>query len=170
MPSENFAPNNVWASNTGADQGEELTLASGQTCLVRKMSIESMINAGMLAEADALTASVHKHVKKVKQKGPKNAPQAVVQEIDESAFLTDPMALKSMITLMDRALPHIVISPSVALHFTETKVGKTTVTKMVPPEDRDPSLVYTDQIDFADKVELFNYAAGGLGSMLSFRS
>lgn len=169
MPSENFTPNNVWASNTGADQGEELTLSSGQTCLVRKMSIESMINAGMLAEADALTASVQKHIKKGKQKGPKNAPQVTTQEIDESAFLTDPGALRSMITLMDRALPHIVVSPNVVLHFTEETVGKTKVTKMIKPEDRIEGVVYTDQIDFGDKVELFNYAAGGLGSMLAFR-
>lgn len=177
MPSSDFTPNNTWASSAPTGASEELTLPSGQTCLAKKMSIDSMIAAGMLAEADALTASVTKHTKKVK--GGKRPSKAVANgapapaeagEIDESAFLADPNALKSMITLMDRALPHIVVSPTVKLHFTETTVGKTKVTRLIPVEDREASCVYTDQIGFEDKVELFNWAAGGLGSMLQFRS
>lgn len=171
MPSD-FKPNNVWGKSK--PEGEELTLSSGQTCLARKMSIESMIQAGMLAEADALTASVTKYTKKVKggkpTKAAKNgAPTAQAIELDEHKFLSDPEALKSMIGLMDRALPHIVISPVVHLHYTEKTVGKTKVTKRIPEEDRIEGIVYTDQIDFGDKVELFNFAAGGLGSMLAFR-
>lgn len=171
MPSD-FTPNNVWGTNSS--EGEELTLSSGQTCLARKMSIESMINAGMLAEADSLTSAVTKYTKKVKGGQPSKAakngvPTTQSVEVDEQKFLSDPTALKSMITLMDRALPHIVISPVVRLHFTDQVVGKTKVTQMIPVEDRQEGVVYTDTIDFADKVELFNFAAGGLGSMLAFR-
>jgi len=172
MPSD-FKPNNVWASNAKNANGEELTLASGQTCLVRKMSIESMIEAGMLAEADALTAHVNKHVKKVTKrpsKAVKNGAPAPKQELDETAMLKDGTAMKAMIGLMDRVLPHVVISPVVRLHYTEVTVGKTTVTQMISEGDREDGVVYTDLIDFADKVEIFNYAAGGLGAMLSFRS
>jgi hypothetical protein len=71
---------------------------------------------------------------------------------------------------MDKALPHIVVSPVVKLHFTETTVGKTKVTKTIPVEEREPGVVYTDQIDLGDKAELFNWAAGGLAAMAQFRS
>lgn len=178
MPSSDFTPNNVWADSSPAGTEEEITLPSGQTCRARKMSIESMIEAGMLAQADALTAQVQKHTKKIKTKvggqtgrGGKQAPpaQASADVLDEQALMKDPSGMKALVSLMDRALPHIVTSPTVVLHFTETTVGKTTVTKVIPAEDRESGLVYTDQIGFEDKVDLFNWAADGLGSMLTFR-
>lgn len=168
MPSTDntsFSPNDVWGSSAPAGSEEEITLPSGQTCRARKMSIESMVETGMLAEADALTAQVTKYTRKVK--GAKGKPDGV--ELDEQALVRDPKGLSAMISLMDRSLPHIVVSPVVRLHFTETKVGKTTVSKAIPVEDRQPGIVYTDQIGFEDKTDLFNWAAGGLGSMLSFR-
>lgn len=168
MPSTNdssFSPNNVWGSAAPAGTEEELTLPSGQTCRAKKMSIESMIASGMLAEADALTAQVTKHTRKIK--GAKGKPDGV--ELNENALMKDPKGLGAMIGLMDRALPHIVVSPAIRLHWTETTVGKTTVTKTIPVEDREEGFVYTDQVGFEDKVDLFNWAAGGLGSMLQFR-
>jgi hypothetical protein len=171
MPSQNFTPNNVWASSTPADEVEELTLESGQTCLAKKLSIDGMIAAGLLAEMDALTASVNKYTRKVKG-GNKKADGV---EIDQSLLMKDPSGIQSMIKLMDKALPHIVMSPRMVLHFTEETVGKTPVTKKLTPEDRAailekyPDTVFTDQVDFSDKAELFNWSAGGLSAMLQFR-
>lgn len=168
MPSntpESFVPNNVWGSATPAGVEEELTLPSGQTCRARKMSIEGMIESGMLADADVLTAKVQKHTRKVK--GAKG--KADGEELNQLSLLKDPSAMKSLTTLLDRALPAIVTSPPVKMHYVTTRVGKTEVTKVVPPEDREEGFVYTDQIDFADKMHLFDWAAGGLASMLSFR-
>lgn len=164
MPSSEFVPTNVWASNSAAGQTEELILESGQTCLAKKMSIDGMIESGMLAEADALTAQMTKYTRKVK--GGKKADGV---EIDEAALLRDSSGIQAMVALMDKALPHIVISPVVRLHYTETKVGKTTVTKTIPLDEREEGVIYTDQVDFADKAELFNWAAGGLAAMLQFR-
>lgn len=178
MPSDNFTPNDVWASASPEGVTEELTLPSGQTCAARKMSIQSMIEAGILAESDALTAQVTKHTKKVRvASGPgatrsgKSTPpvREQITKLDENSLLKDPESMTALIGLMDRALPHIVVSPVVVLHYTSRKVGKTTVTKRIEPEDRESGKVYTDQINFMDKVELFNWASGGLGAMLQFR-
>jgi hypothetical protein len=168
MPS---SVNNVWASATPAGKTEEITLESGQTCLAVKMTIEGMIESGMVAEADALTAQVNKHTRKIK--GAKGKADGV--QLDDLALMKDPQGMRALITMMDKAIPQIVVSPVVRLHYTETTVGKTTVTKKLTDEEREailaetPGIVFTDQIDFADKVELFNWAAGGLAAMLQFR-
>ncbi|MET0416550.1 MAG: hypothetical protein ABW022_11075 [Actinoplanes sp.] len=165
MPSSEFVPNDVWGSSAPVGTEEELTTPSGQTCRARKMSIEGMISAGILADADALTATVTKHVRKIKG-GNKKADG---QELNTSSLLKDTAAIQALIGMMDRALPHIVVSPAVRLHFTETTVGKTTVTKLVPVEEREEGIIYTDQVDFSDKMFLFDWAAGGLAAMLNFR-
>lgn len=171
--SQPFAPNSVWADAIPIGTEEELTTPTGQTCRARKMSIEGMITAGILTDADALTSTVAKHSRKVK--GAKNKADGT--ELDEMSLMKDPEAITTLVMLMDRALPHIVVSPVVKLHFTETTVGKTKVTKKISPEERaeirenNPGqvIVFTDQIDFADKMWLFDWAAGGLGAMLTFR-
>jgi len=179
MPSDNFAPNSVWSSTTPDGQEQEVTTPSGQTCRAKKMSIEAMIQAGLLAEADAVTALVSKHLAKPKAKAKKGPtpPKNAESEIDIPSLMKDPKAVSEMIAMVDKIVPHIVVSPAVKLHYMETTVGKTTVTKKLTEEQReemrqenpDVMIVFTDQIDLADKMWLFDWAAGGLGSMLAFR-
>jgi hypothetical protein len=180
MPSENqnFAPNSVWSASapTGAEQ--ELTTPTGQTCRARKMSIESMIAAGLLAEADAITAQVSKHIVKAraKKKGP-TPPKNAEPAIDIPGLMKDPKAIGDLIKMLDTIMPHILVSPVVRVHWSEITVGKTTVTKMLTEAQReeirqehpDQMIVFTDQIGLEDKMFLFDWSAGGLGSMLAFR-
>lgn len=167
-----FTPNNVWATSTPSRSEEELTTPLGQTVRARKMSMDGMIAAGILADSDALTSMVSKHTRKIK--GAKGKPDRV--EIDEKSVLRDSSAIVSLIGLMDKALPHIVVSPPVALHYEELTVGKTKVTKTIPEDRRiemrenTPGIVFTDQVAFEDKVFLFDWAAGGLSNLIAFRN
>lgn len=173
MPSTEIEvnPSNVWASTPATGSEEEITTPSGQTCRAKRMSIEAMIAAGLLAEADAITAMVTKHMKKVRPGGKKpKKTEDPVDAVDVPSLMRDKDAVREMITMLDRLIPHIVVSPVVKLHYTEQTVGKTTVTKMVPIEDREEGVVYTDQIGLEDKMWLFDWSAGGLGTMLAFRS
>jgi hypothetical protein len=166
MPSsDSFTPNNVWGSTAPTGVEEDLTLPSGQTCRAKKLSIEGMIEAGVLADADVLTATVNKHVRKVK--GGNKKPDGT--EVNSMALLKDPQAMKALNGMLCRALPEIVTSPRVKMHYEEVTVGKTTVIKTVPVEDREDGVIYTDQVDFGDKMFLFDWAAGGLQAMLAFR-
>jgi hypothetical protein len=160
-----FTPNNVWSSTPASGVEEELTLPSGQTCRAKRMAIEDMLAAGFLTDVDALTAQVTKHTRKVK--GAKAKPDG--EEVNVASLMRDPKAVSDLITMVDRILPYIVVSPVIHLHYTETKVGNTTVTKKIPVEDREFGGAYTDQIGFEDKMWLFDWAAGGLGSMMKFR-
>lgn len=177
MPSSEFAPNSVWASSAPSGQEEELTLPSGQTCRAKRMSIEAMIQEGLLAESDALTAIVSKHIQTVKGKKGKKAAPVPEQEVNVMSLMKDPQAVKDIIGMVDQLLPHMVVSPVVMLHYSTTTVGRTKVTKLLPEEKRqeireenpDKVIVFTDQIGFEDKMFLFDWAAGGVGVMLAFR-
>lgn len=170
MPSDNFTPNNVWGSTAPEGSEEELTLPSGQTCRARKVTVTSMIEAGILNNADSLTAMVDQYTRTVK--GGKVADGTTVVD---NKILGDSKALKMMIEMADRSLPAIVVSPPVTLHFSERTVGKTTVTKKLTEDERDelravtPGLIFTDQIDLEDKMELFEWGVGGLKAFSSFR-
>jgi hypothetical protein len=171
MPSENFTPNNVWGSTAPEGSEEELTLPSGQTCRARKVTVTSMIEAGILNNADSLTAMVDQYTRKVK--GGKGVVDGT--PVVDNKILGDSQALKMMIEMADRSLPAIVISPVVVLHFSERVVGKTTVTKKLNDEERaviraaTPGVIFTDQIDLEDKMELFEWGVGGLKAFSSFR-
>lgn len=162
---EIFTPNNVWASTAIGGVEEELTLTSGQTCLARKMTIQGVLESGMLAQVDSLTGVVDSYTRKVKGgKGVADGTPVISDDI-----LKDPKALITIIGVVDNLLPHILISPKVLPHWTEQTVGSTKVTKMIPAKDRTPDQVYTDQIDLTDKMELFDWALGGLSAFSSFR-
>ena len=178
MPSDQeFTPNAVWASSAPSGVEEELTLPSGQTCRAKRMSIEAMIQEGLLANSDALTAVVGKHIQTVKGKKGKKSSPAPVQEVNPMSLMKDPQAIKDIIGMVDQLLPHMIVSPVVMLHYSQTKVGKTTVTKKLSQSERDEIckenadkvIVFTDQIGFEDKMFLFDWAAGGVGVMLAFR-
>ncbi|MET0418702.1 MAG: hypothetical protein ABW022_22025 [Actinoplanes sp.] len=156
--------NNVWASNTAEGDAEELTLPSGQTCLAVKLGMEGLISAGILAEADSLTAIVtDKHVRKVR--GGKGVADGI--EVDNKSLMKDAGAMMSIITLADKALPHIVQSPDVRLHYVTNPDGSTT---KIPKEKREPGIIYTDQVGFEDKMFLFEFCMGNLaGELATFR-
>lgn len=154
--------NNVWASQTPTGATEELTLPSGQTCLAKRLGMEGLIEAGVLAEADSLSATVDKHVRKVR--GGKG--RADGNELNEASLMKDRETMRAIITLADKALPVIVESPSVKLHYTTDGKGNTI---MIPLADREPGQVYTDMIGLEDKVFLFEWAVGALANLQTFR-
>lgn len=163
---------NIWANNTpqGEDApAENIVLPSGQECTARKLGMETLLVSGSLGEVDQLTAMVAQYTRKVK--GAKGRPDG--QEIDEAGMMGNPEALKTMITLADKLLPQIVVSPSVVLHYTTTEFKGQKYTKKIPGADRVPGQVYTDQIGLEDKFHLFRWAmtsdTGGVLALESFR-
>lgn len=160
-PTNDFTPNSVWAASSPLGVSEELVLPSGQTCLAVRLGMEGLLAAGILTEADSLTATVQQHTRKVKGgKGPDHTA------LNEQSLLRDPTALRSIITLADKAMPAIVQSPSVLLHYTMNEDGST---RMLTQDERQPGQVYTDMIGLDDKMFLFDWAVGGLAAMTNFR-
>ena len=54
-PNDKYAPT-TWGSELGG--AEDLTVPSGQTCLVRRPGVQGLMEAGILHDLDTLTAEV----------------------------------------------------------------------------------------------------------------
>lgn len=166
------AINNVWASNAASGAPEYLTLPSGQTCTARRLGIDGLIAAGILTDADSLTALVQDgpiEAGKAKLKG--HQKTAKQQAADEEAALlkklmSDPTALKSIVTMADKAMPEIIVTPLVQLHYINSGQPNQ---RMLTASERKPGVIYTDQIPFEDKMFLFDWSVGNLQALHAFR-
>lgn len=146
--------NNVWASRTAEGEPETMTLPSGQVVKARKIGLQKLIEAGVMSEADSLTQLIGtKHF---------NEKPAEVMQM----ALANPKAFGSLVMMIDRALPIIVVEPDVRLHV---KIRESGETVLIPVEHRESGMVYTDQIDLQDKIFLLNYAVGDLQQLAPFR-
>lgn len=153
--------NNVWANNVPSAIGEQRTLPSGQTCQAKRLSIEDLVATGIIEKADSLTSIVdQKHVRKVRGgKGPDTT------QIVPASVMKDADAMRSIVTLVDKAMPVIVLDPVVRLHYV-VEDGKQ---RMLGLDEREAGVVYTDQISFVDKMELFAWAIGDMNGLQTFR-
>lgn len=146
-PTSKYAPN-AWMSG-GVGGMEDLTVPSGQLCLVRRPGLQGLMKAGILHNVDSLTQIVsEKHLKRVGGKP--------TEELDMSSLMADPKALDEVMHVMDRVVCHCVVKPEV--HMTPNDVTR-----------RKDGIVYADMIDLVDKIFIFNYVVGGTRDLESFR-
>jgi hypothetical protein len=143
-PQSKYAPTS-WG-NGGAGSMVDLTVPSGQTCLVRRPGVEGLIKTGVLKNVDSLTAIVNeKHIKRVEGRETLD-----VKSLDEAA-------LETIMDTIDKIIAFAVVQPPV----------------FRTPDDvtnRVPGTVYTDMIDTMDKMFIFNFVVGGTRDLESFRS
>lgn len=153
--------NNVWGNTAPEGAIRFLTLPSGQTCYAKRMGLQGLVLAGVLAEGDTLTAMVDsKHIRRVR--GGKTADH---DRIDVESLLSDPESLGKILMMVDRSMPFMLVDPEVKLHFTDEPDGST---RMIPEEEREHG-VYTDQVGVEDKMFLFDWSVGGTADAERFR-
>lgn len=149
-PTSKYAPN-TWLSGGGVGGLEDVTVPSGQRCLVRRPGMEGLIKAGVLHNVDSLSQVVNeKHLKRVAGKKEEAA------EIDMSSLMNDDEGMAEVLNVVDKVICHVVVKP---------EIQRT-------PDDvtrRQPGVVYADMVDLVDKMFLFNFAVGGTREMESFR-
>jgi hypothetical protein len=152
--------NNVWGSSVAEGTTVFLTTPSGQTCHAERMGLPGLVKAGVLGEADSLTAFVDKkHIKRVR--GGKGVEDH--DEVNMESILKDPDQLGKIIMLVDRTLPLVVKDPIVRKHFVDLDKPDEggNLTRRIPDDERESGVVYTDQIGLEDKMYLFNWTVGG---------
>jgi hypothetical protein len=121
-------------------------------CLARRPGVQGLIKIGVLDSLDSLTSLVKtEHFDRVdKEMGHRVQAQQAMDLLGRQSDL-----LKAMV-LMDKIVSYCVIEPKVQM----------------PPEDdgeRDPEVLYTDQIDQDDKNFIMQWAVGGTRDLDSFR-
>lgn len=145
---DKYAPN-TWLSG-GVGSMEDLTVPSGQVCLVRRPGLEGLIKAGVLRNVDTLSAVVNeKHLKKTK-KG------AASGGVDVDSIMRDPQALETIMHTVDKAVCFCVVKPEI--HMAPNDITS-----------RQLGVVYTDMVDIEDKMFIFNFVVGGTRDLESFR-
>lgn len=151
-PNSKYAPD-AWISG-GVGGMEDLTVPSGQLCLVRRPGMEGLMKAGVLRNVDSLSQIVNeKHLMRVKGKG--KAP--ATEEINISSLLGDDTALEEVTNVIDKVVAHCVVKPEI--HRAPNDVTL-----------RQKGVVYTDMVDLVDKMFIFNFVVGGTRDLESFRN
>lgn len=149
------------ATSWGGSPYDELTMPSGQLCLVRKLQPIDLAAGNLLGASDLLASTVQEKIRQA-QAGPQDhkKPAAQQQAEDEARILktlgdalSKPEGLDSMI---DSITVKAVVEPRV---------------EMAPKDfaDRQHGVVYVDTITFADKMHIFNWVMRGIDEMKPFR-
>lgn len=156
--------NNIWGSQPAEGETELITLPSGQVARAMRIGLQTLVAEGLLGETDSLSSYVgEQHIRRVRNNKGKLVNK---EEISASSIASDPEALKRVLLLVDRALPHIVVEPRVLSHVEDLPDGGT---KRIDSADRVAGAVYTDQVGLEDKMFLFQFAMGGVRDLERFR-
>lgn len=146
-PTSKYAPD-AWISG-GVGGMEDLTVPSGQLCLVRRPGMEGLMKAGVLHNVDSLSHIVNeKHLKRVDGKA--------TDEIDMTSLMKDEQGMEEVTNVIDKVVCHAVVKPEI--HRAPNDVTL-----------RRPGVVYTDMVDIVDKMFIFNFVVGGTRDLERFR-
>lgn len=139
-----YAPS-VWGTQTQF----EVTTPSGQVCLCRELTVERLIEMGLLQAISSLEGIVGNQVL------PKAQGQPSVQ-VDMAELVQNADKLTAVLDLVNVIVCEAVVAPRV---------------HVVPAdgENRVDGLVYVDSIGMQDRFAIFAEVTGGLDSLSSFR-
>lgn len=148
------APTTV-ASWKMATAGSLLSLPSGNTCLVRTPGLGAFIKQGKIP--NSLLGIIQEAMA---SKG------ASTEDVDVDSFLQDPEKLAGIMQLCDEITVDCVVDPRVYPAPIDPSTGE-----VLPlgAEGRRDDRLYVDEIDFNDKMAVFNYVAGGTAELEKFR-
>jgi len=162
-------------------EGSELDLPSGNTALVRQISPTAFLNSGFLP--DPLTAIVRQAINT--KQGMK--PQAI------KGITEDPAQIGAAMETFDRVMTYVVIEPTVSMPpacdvparsmdndvpdsvcglYVNAEVHKDPMksgSHQYHEAERDPDILYADQVDMDDKLFIFQWALGGTRDLERFR-
>lgn len=139
------------------EQEFELTVPSGNVCLVRRPGPELFVEQGMIP--NSLMALVMPMLDDAKAAGAKGDSKPLEDKdlVDlQKQMMSDPAKLADMFTMIDSITVYCVLAPNV---LPAPDSG----------EPRDDELLYVDEVDFEDKMFIFQFAVGGTANLAKFR-
>jgi hypothetical protein len=145
-PEEKYSPT-TWGAGASGEVLEDITVPSGQLCLVRRPGVEGLLKAGVLHQLDTLTQLVQSNL---------DGKSTNVTDETVMGIMNDPEKLASMMQVLDKILIYIVVKPEI----------------QSTPDDvtrRENGVIYADMVDLMDKMFLMNYAVGGTRDLERFR-
>lgn len=144
-----------WASGP---QPFDLTLPSGQTCLVRKLEVPDLIRTGLLDRLDTFFPEL------LAEEGQKKDTE------DDESFLQkikDPAKFNALEDIINKIAIEVVLTPK--LHAVPVPTPDQLAQGITSDTLRIDGLVYVDKIPFGDKMAIFNAVFEGIGDLGQFR-
>lgn len=130
----------------------EITVPSGQTCLLQVLDIQELLREGLLDVLNGLRGIVGGEVI------PKANGQKVADpDVSISKMLENPQQFTELMDLLDKVTVMAVVAPKIW---------------PIPPEgeEKQNGRHYVDKVPFEDKMFIFNDATGGVNDLVSFRA
>lgn len=137
----------------------ELTLPSGNTCLVRRPGLPELLSSGIFPD-DALKI-VQESMDTARARTSGREPEKTEDELLEK-MLEDPKQIAALWDAFDRVTVYAVVEPPVVYHLSDDG-------EIIPFADRMVNALYTDMIDPDDKIHIFNFVCGGTSDVNRFR-
>lgn len=142
-------PSAYAASAWGTQTQFEVTTPSGQMCLCRELTVERLIEMGLLQAINSLESLVGNQVL------PKAEGQPVVQ-VDMGELMANPEKLTAVLDLVNTIVVEAVVAPQI---YPVPAEG----------EQRVNGLIYVDSIGMTDRFAIFGEVTGGLENLSQFR-
>jgi hypothetical protein len=160
MPTKKPTTKTQWKKTVG---GTELEVPSGNVALVRRLGLQVFVKKGVIP--NSLMPMVNKAI---------SSGEFDVK--DELEGLNEQM-LEDIIALYDAILLECVVEPHVSpvpllsqVHVDAGLCGPDDIGNPVPYALRDQEELYVDEVDFQDKVFIFQWVVGGTRDVESFRA
>ena len=149
-------------------EGTDLLLPSGNVARVQQLSPQAFLASGLIP--DPLPAIIKKAIATKQGINPKQMEK----------MAEDPELLVSALELFDKVTTHVVVEPNITMpppcrhceeyynngkHENPMKSGQHAYSE----GDRDPGVLYADQVDMEDKTFIFNFCLGGTRDLERFR-
>lgn len=148
-------------------RGEELELPSGNVALVKRPGLEELLIQDMIP--DSLTPLAEEAVAKGKA-GKASALKVPTGE----ELLQDKQKISDIFLTMDRVAALVVMEPKVVHHRRPVDPSAEKIEwedipddELVDEEVRD--FLYTNEVDFGDKMFIFSFVVGGTRDLERFR-
>lgn len=144
------SPDKYAATSWGGSAYEDLDLPSGQLCLARKAGVQGLLESGIIHEIDPLMSLVQQHQDRVEGKPSPTDENTIMN------MLKDESKVASLMHMLDRIVCHVVVKPHV-------EMAPNDITR------RKPDVIYTDMVDFMDKMFIMTWTVGGAETVAGFR-
>jgi hypothetical protein len=142
----------TWKSKTA--RGTLITVPSGNTAIVRAPGMQAFLKEGVIP--NGLMAIVQESMIGVKKPS----------EVEMSSILSDPTKFQELLDLADSVTVACCVDPKVS----PAPVGHDGKVLSVDDPERDEDVLYVDEVDFNDKMFIFNFAVGGTADLEQFRT
>lgn len=156
----------------GGSKYHDLVVPSGATVQVKHLDLQAIVAADLLDEFDKLSGTAEeKVVGPAKGKRPADRPKKKLTKAEQDKQFKEFFKkdnLDSLIGMMDRILPQVVVQPKVQASQIKDESGKWVSLDVV---DREEGVIYVDTIPFADQMAIFEFGMGGMDmdGLQSFR-